>query len=620
MHLEECHLRELSNLIVNFRNLKQRISDSIPVHPLPIWETAKNYQRSDLKGDFQAGINVALLAFPQGMAYAAIAGLPIAYGIIGSGMAAIFGGLFSRSRFIVFGPTNATAVLIFASMTGLTLLDGGERLAVLPLMVLMAGIFLVLGAFLGIASWVQYISRSVVAGYITAAAMFIIVNQLQPVLGFRSDALDSGNFFLLLWHSILHIPDSHWPTVLLSLGCALFYFGLKKYAPRIPAVAVSLIVFSAMGSGLDRWIWSPELDSLRYLDALDLSSLRIAIPALSPDWVSQVAGMAMVLAFLSILEGASIGKSLASRSGEKLNLNQEIFSMGIANIACAFTRGMPASGSLTRSQLNWSSGAKTSFASLFSGMILLVGAWMVGPLTAWVPLNVLGVLVVAIGISLINRHVLKVVWTATRSDRIVLLTTFLAALLVRLDFAIILGTTVSILLFLRKAAQPELVEYAPGKDGHWQPAAHASGDPLPEISIIHVEGDLFFGAAELFQDQMRRTIKNPNLKVAILKLRNAHHIDATSILALEELLRTMREENRYLLICELRAESARIILESGLQEQIGSENVFPDEPTNSTLSVAKAVRRARELIGNREADVRIFLGGSKREQEKKAGE
>jgi SulP family sulfate permease len=483
-------------------------------------------------------------------------------------------------------------------------------------MVLMAGVFLVLGAFLGVASWVQYISRSVVAGYITAAAMFIIVNQLQPVFGFKLATADSSNFFLLLGHSILQLRESHWPTVLLSIGCALFYFGLKRYAPRLPAVAVSLVVFSAIGSGLDRWLWSPEAKNLRYLDALDLSSLRLALPPFHSDWISQVAGMAMVLAFLSILEGASIGKSLASRSGEKLNLNQEIFSMGIANIACSLTRGMPASGSLTRSQLNWSSGAKTSFASLFCGSILLIGAWMVGPLTAWVPPNVLGVLVVVIGLSLINRHVLKVVWSSTRSDRIVLLTTFLAALLVRLDFAIIMGTTVSILLFLRKAAQPELVEYAPGQDGHWQPATHASGEPIPEISIIHVEGDLFFGAAELFQDQMRRTIQNPNLKVVILKLRNAHHLDATSILALEELSRTMREENRYLLICELREESSRIILKSGLQGQIGPQNIFADEPANSTLSVAKAVRRARELIGNREADVRIFLGGSKRETQK----
>lgn len=599
---------------MRLNTIKQCLSDSIPVHPLPFWDTAKNYRATDFKGDLQAGLNVALLAFPQGMAYAAIAGLPIAYGIIGSAIAAITGGLFSRSRFIVFGPTNATAVLIFASMTGLTLLDGGERLAVIPLMVLLAGIFLVLGSFLGVASWVQYISRSVVAGYITAAAMFIIVNQLRPVLGFTSGAVDSGNFFLLLWHSILQIPESHLPTVLLSISCAVFYFGLKKHSPRVPAVAVSLVLFSAIGSILDRWLWSPETDSLQYLDALDLGSLGLALPPLQPDWVSQVAGIAMVLAFLSILEGASIGKSLASRSGQKLNLNQEIFSMGIANIACAFTRGMPASGSLTRSQLNWSSGAKTSFASLFCGLILLIGAWIIGPLTAWVPTNVLGVLVVSIGISLINRHVLQVVWSSTRADRIVLLTTFLAALLVRLDFAILLGTTVSILLFLRKAAQPELVEYAPGQDGQWQPAGHANSEPIPEISIIHVEGDLFFGAAELFQDQMRRTIENPNLKVVILKLRNAHHLDATSILALEELLRTMRQANRYLLVCELREETSRIIRKSGLLKQLGPENVFVDDPTNSTLSVAKSVRRARELIGNREADVRIFLGGSKREK------
>lgn len=582
----------------------------------PIRKQLKGYSVDKARCDLRAGMNVALLAFPQGMAYAAIAGLPIQYGIFGSAVAAMLGPILSGSRFIVLGPTNATSVLIFASFLGMGIIDQGEKIALLPLIILMSGVFLIMGALLKVASLIQYVSRSVVTGYITAAAIYIIVNQAKKALGFDFTLPEGSTFLTVIFLTLKGLPATHWPTLLVSVLTAGVYAGLQRKLRALPNVAITLIIMSAIAAGINILIidqgWATAVKTLNGIDA---TAWQLSLPPLRIDLISQFASVSLVIAFLSILEGTSIGKSLASKAGQRLDSNQEMLGMGFANIGCAFYQGMPASGSLTRSQLNWASGAATPLASIISGLLCAAGAYALGPMTRFIPVSVLGVLVIAIGISLVNRHVIRVVWNATGSDRLVFITTFLAALLIRLDFAIILGTGVSVLLFLRKAAQPELTEFSPNESGELTPMDQNKDKRSPEISIIHVEGDLFFGASELFRDQMRRVCEKPALKIVLLKMRNAYHLDATSALALEELIRYMQDKGRTLLITEIRPDALRIFENSGLVETIGEENIFPDDPDNPTLATAKALRRASHIIGGKHADIRIFLGKSQKVQE-----
>jgi SulP family sulfate permease len=578
----------------------------------PLRSALRGYTPDKARSDLRAGLNVALLAFPQGMAYAAIAGLPIQYGIYASAVAALLGPILSGSRFVILGPTNATSVLIFASFLSLGISDNSEKVAVISILVLLSGIFLILGAFLKVANLIQYISRSVVTGYITAAAIYIIVNQMKKVLGFEFVLPEGSTFLTVIWLTIKTLPATHWPTLALSGVTFGLFFALNRKFRMLPNVAITLVIMSVVAAGLNHLLagthlWPPVVT----LTGIDAGTWNLTFPPIRLELVSELASVALVIAFLSVLEGTSIGKSLASRAGQKLDSNQEMLGMGIANIGCAFYQGMPASGSLTRSQLNWVSGAQTPLASMISGLICAVGAYSIGPLIRFIPVSVLGVLVIAIGFSLINRHVLRIVWNATGSDRIVFLATFLSALLIRLDFAIILGTGISVLLFLRKAAQPELTEFTQDEEGALTPIEEQDLSRA-EISIVHVEGDLFFGASELFRDQMRRVCEKQSLKIVVLKMRNAYHLDATSVLALEELIRYMQENDRTLLISEVRKDAVRIFKNSGLIDVIGRENIFPDNPSNPTLATAKALRRAMQLLGGQEADVRIFLGKSKK--------
>lgn len=576
----------------------------------PLRHTLARYSLKKASSDFRAGINVALLAFPQGMAYALIAGLPIQYGIYGSALATLVACLFARSHFITLGPTNATSVMLLSSFAALQV-TGPDKVMLLPLLVFMVGIFLIVGAYFGVANLIQYVSRTVVTGYISAAAFLIMANQIKTALGFRfSEDEEATNFFEVCYFTIKHLPETHLPTVVLSVITALIYILLRRYFRELPNVAITLVLVALIALGINQL---PGWEQLM-LAGVDASSWKWTPPPIDPAAARQLTGAALAISLLCVLEGTAIGKSLAARSGSRLDTNQEMFSIGMANVGCAFFSGMPASGSLTRSVLAVESGAKSPMASLFSGLLVAIGALTIGPLIGYVPRAALAVLVIFIGISLLNRHEIRIVTQATKSDRAVFFITFMAGMLLALDTAIYTGTLLSIALFLRKVSRPEMMEYKFNEEGQLTQMKKVEEREHPEISIVHVEGELFFGAAELFRDQMRRICEEPNLKIIVLKMRNAYRLDASAVMALEELIRYMNAQGRYLIISEARKDVVRVIKDSGLLDLLERRNLIPDVVGNPTLSTAKALRRAKEQLeewGETDAKVTIYVEDKK---------
>jgi SulP family sulfate permease len=579
---------------------------------LPLRKSLSGY-RNDFKGhllgDTRAGLNVALLAFPQGMAYALIAGLPIQYGIYGSAIAAMVAPVFAKSHYITLGPTNATSVMLLSAFASLGIV-GTQMLSLVPLLILLVGLFIVVGAYFKVANFVQYISRSVITGYITAAALLIIANQIPKALGLNLVS-NGATFYDSLTLIVSSIDSIHWITVGISLSTMVLYASLNRFFKTLPNVAICLItlsVLTALTIGQDA--------EVAFLSGINASDWSLQVPSLSLTDIQLLASPALAIALLCILEGLSIGKSLAAKTGARLNGNQAMFSIGMANIGCAFFSGMPASGSLTRSSLSATSGGRSVLSSYISGVIVFIGAFVLGPYTRFIPQSTLAVLVIAIGISLLNKHAIRIVTRSTKSDAIVFSTTFLSGLLMPLDSAIYIGVGISIILFLKKVARPEMVEYAFNKQGYLAEVEMPEQRNTSEVSIVHVEGELFFGAADLFRDQMRRICEDPNLKIVILKMRNAHNMDATAVMALEELLLYMAEKKRYLILSEVKADLIRVLQNSGLYDTIEARNIFTDEPSNPTLSTAKALKRAKTHLGDTIANVSIYIDPVRDKQKK----
>ncbi|WP_018292056.1 SulP family inorganic anion transporter [Verrucomicrobium sp. 3C] len=564
----------------------------------PLRATFRSYSPVKLRADLRAALNVALLSFPQGMAYALIAGLPVQYGIYACAVASVIGPLFQSSRYVVLGPTNATAVLVFSSYLGMA--GKVDKIPSLSFLLLLIGVALLAGALFRAASLTQYVSRTVVIGYITGAAFLIIANQAHHMLGVSIPEVST--FTDIVIQTILHAGQAQWPSVLLSVLTFLVWWLLKTALPKLPAVALALFLVSLLALPL------PKLHfPIHYLEALPLGFWPVTLPSFHWDWFSQLASASLALAFFAAIEGASIGKSLASRSGEPIDPNREMFAQGAANVACAFLGGMPVSGSLTRSAINWISKPATVLANLWSGLLLAGGLLLGGPLFAYVPMPALATLVVLTGVSLINWRDIRIALQTSRADGLVFLTTFLSALLTPLDLAIGLGIGLSIALFLQQVGQPSLVEYTYDEEEGLREKGRSEKRVLPEICIIHVEGELFFGVADLFREQIRRICLDPSLRVVILRMRNAHHLDATCALAVDELARMMQESGRHLLLSGVTRPVIRVLRNSGVIQAIGRENVFPLFGVHPNLSTRNALLRAQHLLGRKESEVRIFF-------------
>ncbi len=389
------------------------------------------------------------------------------------------------------------------------------------------------------------------------------------------------------------------------------YFSIKRWLPRWPAFATTLIAVSllalipaVLGQQVPTFSnatfsWSELLPP--FPDFISSSTL--------PDF-SRLFGLALALAFLATLENSAMSKTLASRSNQRVDPNQDMLALGAANLACAYLSGMPASCSLTRSALNYTSGARTGLASMWNGLCCLIGALTLGAAVAYIPRAALATLVVCVAFSLFNKRQISISLHATRSDALVFVVTLIATLMLPLHVAIFVGIGVSIVLYLRKSSRPSLVEYEFNEEGLLT-EARQGGRQHPAISIVHVEGELFFGSADLFRTQIQRSCVDPNLRIIILRLKNARHLDATCAMAIEELVRLLRADGRDLIISGVVKDLYRVLKDSGLVEVVGKDNIFPASPTNPNLATRNALIRAQTILGIKDADVRIYYDPSK---------
>lgn len=601
------------------------------IHFLPHIGPVGKYSGPKLKADIRAAGNVTLLALPQAIAYAAIAGLDVIYGVVCAAVAAIVTPFFTSSRFNVPGPTNATAFMLFSFFSVNPALQ--SRIPeLLPLLVLLIALCSIIGAMLKVADLLQYVSRSVLVGYMAGAAVLIIGNQLKPLLGLDAfvDSEKTATFFGLVWELATSLARTDWVPLIIGLVTLLIYLAFRKWKKTWPAFSIALVLGSAIFGPLIHFNVDPFAGQATFT-TFGFAELIPTMPTLLRPEIfndlSALMGLALAIAFLASLENTLMAKSIASQTGDRLDSNQDMLAIGYANLGCALTGGMPASGSLTRSSLNFHSGAATKAAPFFTGIFTLILviliAWSAAngvDLIDHIPKAALAVLVIAISFSLFNLSQIRICLRSTGDDALVIILTFLATLLAPLHVAIFIGVAISITLFLRKASKPHLTEYEFNEVGELREMEGKRVRPIPAISIVHVEGDLFFGASELFRTQIQRTVADPAIKVIILRLKNARHLDATSVMALEDLSSFMRKRSLHLLISGATKDVYKVLKRSGILETLqeganreqGESNIFLTMPSNPNISTRGALRRAQQLLGTEEADIRIFYDPNKR--------
>lgn len=581
----------------------------------PLGEELKRYSWAKLKADFFAGSTVSLVSIPQAIGFALIAGLPPLMVIMSVVVGGFVCALFSSSRHMVFGPTNSISIILAATLHSLG--GGGLSPAELALVLaLLIGVFQVVAGLAQMGKLTQFISRSVIIGYGTAIGLLLAAGQVPHLLGL---AAESRSFFDALVTAAMHTVQFDFNPYPLCMGVVtlMIFWAIEHFFPKMPAELTGLVFLSLFTQHF-------ALGGLGIRTIGDEGALAAAIPSFigmpfdRSDWavVPPLFSAALAIAILGMLEAVSISKTLAAKSGQRLDSNQELVAMGSANIANSLFGAMPGSASFARSAANLHSGAQTQVAALMSSGIVLGALFFVAPLINFIPVPALAAHLIRIGLKMINREQIRISWHSTRSDAIVLATTLLAAFFLKLDTAIYVGVGVSLALFLRKASAPSLVEYGFNEQGQLAEIEDGKERGNSAISIVHVEGELFFGAADLFQEQVRLLADDDGIKVVILRMKNARHLDATSVMSLLQLHDYLNRTGRHLLISGINPDVERVLRKSGARKKIGVDNIFPAE-ANLTMSTKRALLRASRLLQQAgeapSAGVRIFYDRNREE-------
>jgi SulP family sulfate permease len=574
---------------------------------LPFLGEIRNYSLAKFRADLLAGATVTLVSIPQAIGFALIMNLPpgpvIASVIIGG----FVGALFFSSRHHVFGPTSSISLIVAATIAtspseGLTPLQLAGYLAFL------IGIVQLLAGLLNFGEITKFISRSVVVAYSTGIGILLIASQLHNLLGYTVDV--GQNFSTNVWQALFDLGTARVYPWAIGIGAATFliFWLVRRFRPGWPEALIGLALL-----GIGAKVFTLYNHTAPFLMVRDEGALTAVIPVFGNFHIGprkmhllpELAGTAIAISILGMLEAASITKGLAARSGQKIEPNQELVGMGVANLACALFGAVPGSSSFARSAVNFQSGARTQLSSMFSSIVVLAVLAFVTPVFNFIPVAALAAHLIRVGFKMINRHQIRIACRSTPSDLVVFVVTLGSCLFLRLDTAIYVGIGVSLALFLKATSTPTLVEYAINESGNLAELGDPAQRPHPEISIIHVEGELFFGAADLFQEQVRSLAENQNIRVFILRMKNARHLDASTVMAMENLHDYLRKTGRYLLISGSNPDVTRVLRNSGLLQQIGSENIFPAE-ANPTEATRNALRRAKELLPGVALDVRVF--------------
>lgn len=557
--------------------------------------------------DLSAGFQVALLTIPQAIAYALVAGLPVECGLIAAMFPSMVAALLGSSRFLVAGPANAVALLLQAGTVQILYTHYNEaapaeleRLArdITVHIALIAGLFQ-LG--IGLLKWgrlTQFVSHSVLTGYLTGGALALAASQLFRLTGMRLPR-DAYSLYDQVSYWATHLDKTDLATLAVGgSGICIFLF-FRSLNAKIPAAALMLAIVAGSCVLIRLSPFASSLQSVVLVGQEAMWPDFVPVwnwPILSGELVNQLLSVSFAVALLSTIETSCTVKAMAATFGDRASINQELVALGSANLVSACVGAMPVSVTGSRSQFNVQMGAKSRLSAISSACFVVVIVGYLGSFVGAIPMAALAALLLVTSFGLLRPQQLQLCLKATRGDAAVLVATLLACIFFSLDTAFYVGVMLSIAFYLQKAAEPHLTEYAVGDQGNLMSLDRSQAYLSKAIRVIKVEGELFFGSAEVFYTTLRSIAEDDHTtRVLLLQLKNARDMDGSSCWALMQLHEYLTRGHRHLVLCGMDEEAWEVMSNTGLIAQIGKSNLFLFDPHHPHAHMQRAMARAKIL-------------------------
>jgi sulfate permease, SulP family len=558
-----------------------------------IFQGCQNYFKDCWKTDLAAGLTVAMVAIPQSMAYASIAGVNPIYGLYTAIIPAIVASLFGSSSHLVTGPTNAIALTTSGVLIMLIGQDSYTEYVFL-LSIASGAIMLVLG-LLRLGWLVRLMSNAVLTGFLTGAAFLIILNQIVNLLGLPP--ADTHTTQGVLHHLFAQLGQVNW--LVLAIGAAniiLILIGRKLWS-RLPSAMITILLTSGIVQ-LFHWD-SRGVHIIGDFNNIGQIGLRFHIPSvpfpMGQDMFQTIWVGASAIAMISLVEALSVAKAIGLQTGQRIDASREFVGQGLASLIGGFFQAIPTSGSLTRSAINFGSGAVTRVAGILSGVFVLVAMLLLKSWIIYIPIVSLSGIVIISALQLIDVGQLRIVWFASPRSWFVLITTFITVLFLPIQVSIFLGMVLSISLYLFESSKVDFIYMEPTSDGQFVEVNFQDlQEKQPRIMVVNLDGALYFAAVEDLENKFHQTLDS-DVEVIILRLRNTRLVGSTAMTSLGPLIQHARREGVTILFSGVPSEIAASFRKSGVSEIIGEDHIFIATPV-PYQSTHKAYELAQNIL------------------------
>ncbi len=562
--------------------------------PLTLAPWLTRYHRRDFLSDLLAGLTVAVMLVPQGMAYAMLAGMPPVAGLYASTLPLVAYALLGSSRALAVGPVAIVSLLTLAGVAPLAEPGSTDFIALAGILALMVGgLQLALGLLRG-GVLVAFLSHAVVSGFTSAAALVIALSQVHHLLGFSLAAKDPVPVLL---EAFQRLGEVHSTTLLLGLSSLILLLAGRRWSPRVPMplVVVVLGTLTVALAGLDQ-------AGVKIVGAVPAGLPRPSLPQAPSEAVWALFPTALTIAFIGFLESIAVARSLAAREAERVDADRELVGLGLSNLVAGFLAAFPVTGGFSRSAVNYQAGARSGLASVVTAILVMVTLLALTPLFYHLPQAILAALVVAAVVGLVDLREPLRLWRVRRADALSLGVTFLATFLLGVEPGILVGVAFSLAIFLWRSAFPHVAvmgrladSEGSGVCGVWRNVLrHPQARPHPRLVVVRPDASLYFANATWLRDVVERVLaEREEVRGLVIDLSAVNDVDAVALESLEELMHELDLQGLEVHLAAMKGPVGDVAARAGWRER------YADRAYHLTLD--RAVAAAEAALVRREA-------------------
>ena len=537
----------------------------------------RGYRRGFLRYDLMAGLTVAVVMLPQAIVFAFIAGMPPATGLYTAIIGSIVAALWGSSEHAQSGPTNTHSLLTLSVVMTVAAVGTPEFLAAAGLLTIMVGVFRLLVGVTRLGILTNFVSDSVIVGFTAGAGILIAVNQLPHLLGVHLERV--SGFSHTLMQIAQHLPEVNIPTLMLGVGTILVILIMQRINEKLPGPFIAMILAALVVTVL----------GLEQMGIAVIGELPRGLPPLAKipftDWqlMGRLSTGALAVGAIGLVQTTSITRSISSVTRQRVDSNQEFVAQGLANIASGLFSGFLVTTSFNRSSLNLQSGARTQLAAAFSGLFVLAGMFIFAPYAAMIPRTALAGVLMVIAYRMVDIKEIRRLLHGGRGDALIMATTLISTLLFPLEYAVLVGITMSLIRYILRTSTPRVVPVLPD-ESHKHLIYQPDKPQCPQLAVIEVQGDLYFGAVnhveEIIMENMRQ---HPDQRYLLLRMQNVQLIDISGIHMLEFLMDAYREEGGDMYLVKVRGPVYQRMLDLGFVAHLGEDHFLEEDEAISYI-------------------------------------